>query len=144
MLMDTELARVFAVLEPKLADETYVFVCRPDGVVPPGCEPLASFREHEGLTLVLTAGDAAAHDLEPMFVAAWIALSVTTQLDAIGITALICAAFTERGLPCNVMAGACHDHLFVPRPRAAEAMDVLAQLQAHATGILAANRACPG
>ena len=44
-------------------------------------------------------------------------------------------ALIERGdvqMSCNVMAGAYHDHVFVPVARADEAMSVLAGLQAEA------------
>jgi hypothetical protein len=49
MQLNDSLAPVFAAPEPTLATETYAFVSIPDGVVPAGCWPLASFREHEGL-----------------------------------------------------------------------------------------------
>lgn len=132
MELNSDLARVFAQLEPQLATDPYAFVSIPDGITPEGCSPLATFREREGLTLVLTEAEATALRLKPMLVVAWIALSVETELDAVGITALIASAFAVRDLPCNVMAGAYHDHVFVPVARADEAMSVLAGLQAEA------------
>ena len=83
--------------------------------------------------------EAMALGLKPMLVVAWIALSVETELDAVGITALIASAFALRDLPCNVMAGAYHDHVFVPVARADEAMSVLAGLQADARAFLGAS-----
>jgi hypothetical protein len=39
--------------------------------------------------------------------------------------AAIAGALTEAGISCNAVAAYHHDHLFVPWPRARDAMDVL-------------------
>ena len=46
----TELRRSMA---PRLAPETYVYCCFADFTLPPGLEPLGTFREDEGLTAIV-------------------------------------------------------------------------------------------
>ncbi|MFL0711957.1 MAG: ACT domain-containing protein [Microcella pacifica] len=57
-------------------------------------------------------------------------LRVHSSLDAVGLTAAVAAALTENGISCNVMAGAFHDHLFVPAARLEDALVALKQLSA--------------
>ena len=64
-----------------------------------------------------------------MFRAAWIQLEIQTDLVAVGITAALAEALTEYNISCNVVAGAYHDHLFVPYTLAQTAMQALAQVQ---------------
>lgn len=119
-------------MEPCLHDGVYVFASLPPGTPLPDVEPLATFREPEGLSLVLRQEDAAAAGCEVMFRAAWISLTVCSALEAVGLTAAMAVALTERNISCNVVAGAYHDHLFVPLERAQDAMDALWTLQREA------------
>ena len=90
-----------------------------DGALPNGAEPLASFREREGLTLVLERRQAERLGLPYEYVAAWITLTVHSSLAAVGLTAAFATALAEAGISCNVMAGYFHDHLFVARDEGA-------------------------
>ncbi len=49
-----------------------------------------------------------------LFRSAWITLTVHSDLQAVGLTAAFAAALAQADIPCNVVAGAYHDHLFVP------------------------------
>ena len=91
----------------------------------------AMMREAEGVTLVLPL----AHPRCPDGALALrqITLAVQSALDGVGLTAAVSSALAARAIPCNVIAGACHDHLFVPAARAEEAQQALAAL-ADATG----------
>ncbi|HCH64870.1 MAG TPA: acetyltransferase, partial [Deltaproteobacteria bacterium] len=67
--------------------------------------------------------------LSVLFRAAWITLTVHSDLQAVGLTAAVASALTAVGVSCNVVAGAHHDHLFVPEGMADRAMAALRDLQ---------------
>ena len=85
----------------------------------------ATVWEHEGLSAVLELGEAQALGVEILFEAAWITLEVNSALDAVGLTGAFANALAEAGLSCNVVAGAMHDHLFVPLRDVERALSVL-------------------
>lgn len=119
-------------MEPQLHPGVYVFVSLPPGEPMPAVEPLATFREKEGLSLILPEQTAIAEGLPVLFRAAWIHLEVHSDLEAVGLTAAVAVALSDRGISCNVVAGAFHDHLFVPVERADDALECLQRLQGEA------------
>lgn len=125
----SDLNQLLRAMEPVLQEGVYVFVRLPRGPREWSVEPLATFREREGMSAILRAEDALYLNLKPLFHAAWITLTVTSDLHAVGLTAAVAGALAERGISCNVVAAACHDHLFVPVDLAQEAMDALRRLQ---------------
>jgi MOSC domain-containing protein YiiM len=106
-----------------------VFALAPDGVVPPGADPIATVREQEGLTLVLSREEADAAGLSYSSTLAWITLQVHSLLEDVGLTAAVSAQLTTAQISCNVVAGLHHDHIFVPSERGAQACELLAALQ---------------
>ena len=52
-----------------------------------------------------------------------------SALGAVGLTAAVARALADEGVPCNVLAGAMHDHLLVPEDDAARALDALRRLR---------------
>ena len=117
-------------LEPVLNPGTYVFTSlkthqelNPQVVV-------ASIREPEGTSLILAEADARRLGLEAAFRCAWITLNVNSDLQAVGLTAAFSRALAQAGISCNVVAGANHDHIFVPVELASQAMRTLEALQA--------------
>ncbi|MGQ5525695.1 ACT domain-containing protein, partial [Chitinimonas sp. PSY-7] len=96
---------------------------------PDGLPAIASFKEREGWTLVVEEKVAQQNNLTVLFAAAWITLTVHSDLAAVGLTAAVSQALAVRNIACNIMAGAFHDHLFVPIGRAEEAMNALHELQ---------------
>jgi hypothetical protein len=86
-------------------------------------------REQEGLTLVVPEEQAVAAGVPVLFRAAWISLTVHSDLAAIGLTAAFSSALGGAGISCNVVAGAFHDHIFVPVEQAEHALAVLRTLQ---------------
>jgi hypothetical protein len=116
-------------MDPVLNPGTYVFASLQPGVF---IEPelvIASMRESEGLSVVMKEADAAERNLEPLFRCAWITLSVNSDLASVGLTAAFAIALGNAGISCNVIAGACHDHIFVPVHLAKKAMHELQSLQ---------------
>lgn len=112
-----------------LHDGEYCFVVSPRDLDPMSLNPVATFVEEEGISLIVAQSVAASHDLTPLFDAAWITLSVHSDLQAVGLTAAVSGALAAAGISCNVVAAAHHDHLFVPIADAERAMRVLVDLQ---------------
>ncbi|WP_338511069.1 ACT domain-containing protein [Pseudomonas trivialis] len=132
MAGETALATLLRSMSPHLNDGDYVFCTLPDNHVPAGCEVIGSFREQEGLTLIVERQQAEQAGLAFDYVAAWITLNVHSALEAVGLTAAFASALGQVGISCNVIAGYYHDHLFVGRADAQRALQVLRQLAADA------------
>lgn len=132
MAGETALATLLRSMSPQLNDGDYVFCTLPDNHIPQGCEVIGSFREQEGLTLIVERQQAERAGLSFDYVAAWITLNVHSALEAVGLTAAFASALGKAGISCNVIAGYYHDHLFVGRADAERAMEVLRQLAAGA------------
>jgi len=131
--MVSDLDLLLRSLEPALHDGVYVFTSVPSGEALSDFAPcVATFREAEGVTLVLPEADALRLGLPVLFRAAWITLTVHSDLQAVGLTAAFATALGDAAISCNVIAGAYHDHLFVPVERAGEAMAALSALQSGA------------
>lgn len=117
-------------LDPRLHEGVYVYSKLPRDLDPASLSPLATFREAEGMTVIVPEQEAIDAGLPVLFRAAWITLNVHSDLDAVGLTAAISEALTKAGISCNVVAAAHHDHLFVPFDDAKEAVNQLKSLQA--------------
>lgn len=85
----------------------------------------AMMREPEGLSLLLDAAQAAREGLTSDLPMAQILLQVNSALDGVGLTAAVSVALGQAQIPCNVIAGALHDHIFVPVSQAETAVDIL-------------------
>lgn len=125
-------ASLLATLEPRRNPGVFVFTALDRLERLQGVSPVATVREDEGWTAILLDSDAAALGLAPLLRCAWITLTVHSDLAACGLTAACATALSAAGIACNVVAGAHHDHLFVPELQADAAMDVLHRLQADA------------
>ena len=116
-------------IEPVLNPGTYVFASVPEGSVIDPSLIISSIREMEGLSVVVEQDVAKKENLAPRSTCAWITLTVHSDLQAVGLTAAFSTALGNAGISCNVVAGAYHDHIFVPEREAGEAMAVLRKLQ---------------
>lgn len=125
----SDLPTLLSHLQPSLREGRHAFATVPEGVVLDPAAILACVREDEGLSVVMREADARAAGLPIAFAAAWITLTVASDLSAVGLTAAVCAALAQAGIACNVVAGVHHDHLFVPCAQATRAMEVLEALQ---------------
>lgn len=132
MTPERDLARLLRGLRPMRAPDPYVFASA-DGPLASGLAPFATVQEAEGTTVVVARAEADATGLRYEFVAARITLTVTSALDAVGLTAAVAGRLAEAGIACNVIAGLHHDHLFVPVARADEAMALLGALAREAS-----------
>jgi uncharacterized protein len=94
--------------------------------IPPNA--LGTFREAEGLSVIVPTTE-----MSDGSAFAWITLTVHSSLDGVGLTAAVSQALAEQGIPCNVVAAAHHDHLFVPESRADETVLILESLAKRAS-----------
>jgi uncharacterized protein len=118
---------MIAGMTPVLTEGSWVFVTAADPAATARLLPhaIGSFREAEGMSLILPQGMADAGG-PPM---RCITLQVYSSLDGVGLTAAVATALAARGIPCNMVAAFHHDHVFVPADRAAEAQSVLQDAQ---------------
>jgi hypothetical protein len=126
-LMD--LTALLAALDPGLQEGVFAFASLPQGADRPAFETLGTIQEAEGLSIIAREEHLLRAGLPVLFRAAWITLTVPSDLQAVGLTAAVATALTASGISCNVVAGARHDHLFVPVDRAQEALARLWRLQ---------------
>ena len=125
----SKLALLLQSMEPTLDPDVYAFVSVKEPALLHSVDVLATVREPEGLSAIVRESDAVALGLEVLFRASWITLTVQSDLHAIGLTAAFSSALGAAGISCNVVAGAWHDHVFVPAGRGEEAVSVLRRLQ---------------
>jgi hypothetical protein len=132
MAGETSLTTLLRSMSPQLNAGEYVFCTLPVGQLPSGVQIIGSFREEEGLTVILERSHAEQAGFSFDYVAAWITLNVHSALEAVGLTAAFATALGKAGISCNVIAGYYHDHLFVGQADAERAMQVLRDLAANA------------
>ena len=87
--------------------------------------PIATFLESEGMTVVLSEVKAKRHKLHYDTVFNKITLEVHSSLEAVGLTAAISTALASHNISANVIAGYYHDHIFIPKDNADLALETL-------------------
>ncbi|MCX7566336.1 ACT domain-containing protein [Sulfitobacter sp. F26169L] len=112
-------------MAPLLDETVYHFCTAPEELLP---QALASFREDEGLSLILSEDVAAEHGLQSALPMMRITFTVHSALDGVGLTAAVAGELARAGIACNMVAGAHHDHAFVPAQDAARAVALLSAL----------------
>lgn len=122
----TDLDILLKSMSPELIQGDYVF-CTVEGGLADyvHLNPMATFREKEGLTLVLTEEVATQAQLSFDGVFSMITLSVHSSLEAVGLTAAFATKLGSYGISANVIAGYYHDHIFVQKHKADQAMSAL-------------------
>jgi hypothetical protein len=120
-------------MEPVLNDGVFVYTSVPHGTDTSQIPVIATMREVEGITLLVAEEQALARGLPVMFRCAWLTLNVHSDLHAVGLTAAFAKALGDEGISCNVVAGAYHDHIFVPVTMADQALAALNRLQRSAS-----------
>lgn len=129
---ETDLNTLLANMAPHMQDSDYVFCSIPTAQYGDYADafPLASYREPEGLTLVLEIHRANKHRLSYDAIFKCITLTVHSSLQAVGLTAAVAKKLTENGISANVISAYYHDHIFVPSDRAEDAMAALDEFKA--------------
>lgn len=67
MPIEQNLNALRRLMSPSLQDETYVYCCVPERQVPTCVRPIATFREAEGLTLIISYSQASSAELSIRF-----------------------------------------------------------------------------
>ena len=129
----TDLDQLLAHLEPSLREGEYVFITVDDDTMTDELQPLATFVEEEGLSLIVERERAEAAGLAVDGVFRCITLTVRSSLEAVGLTAAVAGVLAEAGISANVVAAFHHDHVFVPAADAERALSVLRGLQQRAS-----------
>lgn len=123
------LSELLQQMAPVLDDTDYVF-CSMSGDYTDYAElqPLATFAESEGLTLIVRAAVAQKSGITFEGCYRRITLTVHSSLDAVGLTAAVATQLASDGISANVVAAYYHDHIFVQSDKAAQAMESLQSL----------------
>jgi len=122
---EMNLQKLLTALNPELNPGEFVF-CLVESVEKAfSLEPLCSFQEKEGITVILPRAKADETGMSYSLIFAWITLTVHSSLEGVGLTAAVSRALAEAGISCNMVAAFHHDHLFVPLKDADRAMKAL-------------------
>ena len=116
-------------LNPVLLEDEYVFCTFLSSIYGDHnkLNPIASFNEKEGLTLVVKKEIAKFNNLEFKDTFKCISLNLISSLTSVGLTALISKALADNEISANIYAGYYHDHIFVPLERASDAFKLLCE-----------------
>lgn len=125
---ETDIAILLQSMNPVLHEGEYVFCPVKENVNIDIRNVLGSFKEEEGITIVVEKRVANEMSLSYSLVFSWITLQVHSSLAAVGLTAAFSKALSDAGISCNVISSFYHDHIFVPVYDKLRAMETLARL----------------
>lgn len=124
-------------LKPVLANDEYVY-CTFQSIGFANLEmyqPIATFYEKEGITMVIKKELAVKLGVVFESVYKMITLQVHSSLDAVGLTAAVSKKLADNGVSANLFAGYYHDHIFVQSEKADKALELLAELSEESTAV---------
>lgn len=114
-------------MKPRLNEGSYVFCNIHDISNLDITDCLMTFKEAEGITVIINKETADKYGLNYTYVASWITLTVHSSLEAVGLTAAFSGALANENISCNVVAGYYHDHIFVDTKDAEKAIEILSK-----------------
>jgi len=130
MTAEKNLDTLLKTMRPKLNAGDFVFCTTKDLTLIDLRDVVMIFKEEEGFTIIINREIADKLKLSYLFVASWITLTVHSSLEAVGLTAAFSKALADQGISCNVVAAYNHDHIFISKKDADNAMRVLNKLSA--------------
>ena len=127
---ETSLQTLLSTLTVILHPATYVFLTLTNSqdvtsLPIPFNDIIMSFRESEGLTLIVPLPIAVKQALDYQYRCRMITCNVHSSLEAVGFMAHIATKLAEKGISVNPVSGYYHDHLFVPEDKAEQAVEIL-------------------
>ena len=126
---ETNIEILLRSMQPLLSPEEYVFCSlQLQDVKNLDLNSVGTFREKEGLTLILTKKEADRHKLTYSAIFSMITLEVYSSLEAVGFIAAIASRLAQDNISVNPVSAYYHDHLFIPVAHSREAMNLLQEL----------------
>ena len=120
-------------MKPEMHEGVFVFCSVPeDKEIPATLRPIHIFREREGTAFIVRREEAESAGLPYQFASRLITLTVHSSLEAVGFLAAITGRLADAGISVNPVSAFYHDHLFVPEPRAEEALHLLQNMSEQA------------
>jgi hypothetical protein len=121
-----ELDELLKSISPEIQDGEYVFcTLASENLDYKHLNPLATFKESEGLTLIIPVESAVQEKLAFEGVFKQITLTVHSSLEAVGLTAAVANKLASYSISANVIAAFYHDHVFVQTEKAEQALSAL-------------------
>lgn len=128
MAGELDLKKLLLNMTPRLNGGEYVFVSIADPDEDMIQNSVASIKEKEGVTLIVSKEFAVRRNLNFEKLFSWISLEIHSSLEAVGLTATFSKALADNEISCNVISGYYHDHIFVPTEDSNRALLVLQSL----------------
>jgi len=127
---ETDLGKLIGSMQPVLSEPEYVFASldKDSSVSVEQLEPLGTFYEKEGLTIIVLKTNADSLGITYQGIFQCITLNVHSSLEAVGLTAAVSSALANDRISANVVAAYYHDHIFVPKVKANQALLCLLEL----------------
>ncbi|MBX9772697.1 MAG: ACT domain-containing protein [Candidatus Obscuribacterales bacterium] len=116
-------------MNPSLHNDEFVFCTVSDDVFQKlKIAPLCTFREEEGISLILKRS--AADQASLSYTGSWslITCKINSDLTSVGFLATMSNALAKAGIALNPVSAYFHDHLFVPKERTQECLSILQDL----------------
>ncbi|WP_029002149.1 ACT domain-containing protein [Azohydromonas australica] len=133
MAGERDLRTLLRHMTPQQQPGTFVFCSFADDDLPTGLAPIATFREVEGLSAIVTLDEAQRAGVPYQFESGLITLTIHSSLDAVSFLAAVSVVLADAGIPCNAVSAFHHDHLFVPRDMTQRALGLLVAAAAAST-----------
>ena len=129
MAGEENLGKLLKNMAPTMDDQEYAFITTQNPIDEMiKLNPLCSFVEDEGLTLIIKKSIAIVQGLEFDGVFKKITLRVHSSLDAVGLTAVVASKLKANNISANVVAAYYHDHIFVQSSLSEKAFNCLKEL----------------
>lgn len=113
-------------MSPEIQDGEFVFcTLSSENLDYKHLNPLATFKESEGLTLIIPVESAVQEKLAFEGIFKQITLTVHSSLEAVGLTAAVANKLASHDISANVVAAYYHDHIFVQTEKAEQALSAL-------------------
>lgn len=126
----TDLKKILESIDPYLVDESFIFMTTDQSLssISNALNPIASFMENEGLSLVITQATADKNAITYDSVFSCISLGVHSSLESYGLISTISRELTQNNISTNVFSGYYHDHIFVQSEKADKALEIISKI----------------
>ena len=126
---EKDLEKLLRNMTPILNEGEFIFITLPGNYEDYlYLEPIGSFKEKEGLTLIIPMQKALLNNIEVKDLFKYITLNVHSSLNAVGLTAAVASKLSLNGISANVIAAYYHDHIYIQNQYAEKALSLLREL----------------